>query len=106
MLAGEAVLDAWPGGVTLACRQAVIEALLKTMLDDKHVKPAVRAQAGCVLGTLGDPLPVWESLAACPTLSGVMCREASFGWVQMTSPTTSSQPTSYICQASTSESIR
>ena len=35
VLAGEAVLDAWPGGVTQACKQAVTEALLATMLDDR-----------------------------------------------------------------------
>ncbi len=33
MLAGEAVLDAWPGGVTNACKAQVVAALGKTMPD-------------------------------------------------------------------------
>lgn len=33
-LAGEAVLDTWPGGVAQQCRTAVAEALLATMLDE------------------------------------------------------------------------
>ena len=54
-LAGEAVLDTWPGGVTQGCRTAVGDALLTTMLDDKQVKPPIRARAGSALGGLGDP---------------------------------------------------
>lgn len=54
-LAGEAVLDTWPGGVTQQCRAAVAEALLATMLDDQRVAPAIRARAGSALGGLGDP---------------------------------------------------
>ena len=54
-LAGEAVLDTWPGGVTQHCHTAVAEALLATMLDEPHVEPAIRARAGSALGGLGDP---------------------------------------------------
>ena len=55
VLAGEAVHDAWPGGVTPQARQEVIDALLNTMRDDEHVSPVVRAAAGRTLAKLGDP---------------------------------------------------
>ena len=55
--AGEAVLDAWPGGVTPACKKNVVRALRETMRDDERVKPPVRAEAGRVLGKLGDDRP-------------------------------------------------
>ncbi|MBI1294700.1 SUMF1/EgtB/PvdO family nonheme iron enzyme [bacterium] len=55
ILAGEAVLDAWPGGVTRTCRQTAVNALLTTLRDDTHVSPILRAKAGDVLGNLGDP---------------------------------------------------
>lgn len=54
-LAGEAVLDTWPGGVSQRCRSAVAEALLTTMLNEKQVAPPLRARAGSALGGLGDP---------------------------------------------------
>jgi formylglycine-generating enzyme required for sulfatase activity len=55
VLAGEAVLDTWPGGVTGRCRDTVKEALLATMTDSDNVKPVMRARAGSLLGALGDP---------------------------------------------------
>ena len=55
ILAGEAVTDAWPGGVTATCHTAVLNALLATMRDHARVKPPVRAEAGAVLARLGDP---------------------------------------------------
>ncbi len=54
-LAGEAVLDAWPGGVTPACRERVVGALLAAMTDGTQVKARLRAQAGRTLSYLGDP---------------------------------------------------
>ena len=54
-LAGEAVADVWPGGVTTRCRTAVVEALLATAADDARVAPKMRARAGSALGALGDP---------------------------------------------------
>ncbi len=54
VLAGEAVLDAWPGGVTPTCKRAIVEALQTTMVDDTVSLP-LRAKAGGVLGRLGDP---------------------------------------------------
>jgi formylglycine-generating enzyme required for sulfatase activity len=56
-VAGEAVVDAWPGGVTPACREQVVQSLVKTMGDDERVKPTLRAAAGDVLARLGDPRP-------------------------------------------------
>lgn len=54
VLAGRAVADAGSGGVTPACRQEVVGALLRT-LRDEGVAPVRRAQAGEALGRLGDP---------------------------------------------------
>jgi formylglycine-generating enzyme required for sulfatase activity len=54
VLAGEAVLDAWPSEVTPACKKVVVEALQATMVDDQ-VALTRRAAAGRVLGLLGDP---------------------------------------------------
>ena len=56
-VAGEAVVDAWPGGVTPACRERVVQRLVKAMGDDEQVKPTLRAAAGDVLARLGDPRP-------------------------------------------------
>lgn len=55
VLAGEAVADVWPGGVTPRCKDAVVEALLKTLRADTQVQPPTRAAAGDVLAKLGDP---------------------------------------------------
>ncbi len=57
ILAGEAVHDTWPGGVTPQCRERVIQALTKTMVADAHVNPPLRAGAGDTLARLGDPRP-------------------------------------------------
>lgn len=54
VLAGEAVADAWPGGVSLACKDRVVEALLQCMRS-AAVEPARRALAGRNLARLGDP---------------------------------------------------
>lgn len=59
-LAGEAVLDTWPGGVSQHCRTAVADALLTTMLDEPRVKAPLRARAGSALGGLGDPRDLEE----------------------------------------------
>ena len=53
-LAGEAMADAGPGGVTPAAQQQVLTALLQTMRDDEHVKPKQRAEAGRALAACGD----------------------------------------------------
>ncbi|MCP4529753.1 MAG: SUMF1/EgtB/PvdO family nonheme iron enzyme, partial [Delftia sp.] len=55
VLAGRAVADAWPGGVTAACRERVVEALVQTMTDDERVAAPRRAAAGRSLAVLGDP---------------------------------------------------
>lgn len=55
VLAGDAAADAWPGGVTVACKEKAVATLLATMRDDERVKPLVRARAGDALARLGDP---------------------------------------------------
>jgi formylglycine-generating enzyme required for sulfatase activity len=52
VLAGEAVLDAWPGGVTVACKQTVVGALVETM-QSAATPPPLRRRAGLTLGKLG-----------------------------------------------------
>jgi formylglycine-generating enzyme required for sulfatase activity len=54
VLAGEAVVDAWPGGVTRRCREQVAQALAETMVAGQTVRPTLRAAAGDALGRLGD----------------------------------------------------
>ena len=57
VLAGDAVADAWPVGMTLDARTNTISALLATMSDDRRVRPRVRVRAGAALARLGDPRP-------------------------------------------------
>ena len=55
LLAGEAVVDSYPGGVTKECRDKVMAALLVSMGTQGKVPATRRAQAGRVLAKLGDP---------------------------------------------------
>ena len=55
VLSGDAVYDAWPGGVTRECRNEVVEELLRVMRDSKTVEPYWRVTAGNTLAKLGDP---------------------------------------------------
>ena len=52
VLAGEAVLDAWPGGVRPQDKERVIQALLPT-LQSAVVRSELRRRAGLLLGRLG-----------------------------------------------------
>lgn len=52
VLAGEAVLDTWPGGVMPQSRERVIFALIEAM-QDNEVRPELRRDAGLLLGRLG-----------------------------------------------------
>ena len=55
LLTADALRNAWPGGVTVACRTAVIHAL-QTMMGNTAQTPAVRrARAGQLLAQVGDP---------------------------------------------------
>jgi formylglycine-generating enzyme required for sulfatase activity len=55
LLAGDALRNAWPGGVSVACYTAVIHAL-QTMMENADQTAAVRrARAGQLLAQLGDP---------------------------------------------------
>lgn len=81
ILAGRAVADAGPGGVTAACRQKVIDMLLEVLQDDQHVSAPRRAAAGKALAALGDPRPEVTTVAGmsfCTVPSGSfrMGREA------------------------------
>ncbi|MGQ9628076.1 MAG: SUMF1/EgtB/PvdO family nonheme iron enzyme, partial [Anaerolineae bacterium] len=73
---GEAVADAWPGGVTSACKEKVVGALVETLRDEK-VKVPLRAAAGRALARLGDPRPGvctlppdWVEIPAGPFIMG------------------------------------
>ncbi len=55
VLAADAVWDAWPGGVTAACRAESVTALLTVMCADQQVKAPMRVLAGNTLARLGDP---------------------------------------------------
>jgi formylglycine-generating enzyme required for sulfatase activity len=52
VLAGDAVLDTWPGGVSVPSRDYVIQALQVTM-QDGDIRPELRRRAGLLLGRLG-----------------------------------------------------
>jgi formylglycine-generating enzyme required for sulfatase activity len=52
ILAGEAALDAWPGGIPEKSKERVIEALLPTMQSPK-VEASLRRRAGLLLGRFG-----------------------------------------------------
>ncbi len=52
ILAGEAVLDTWPGGVPLQTKDRVVQALVPTM-QNPQVPPDFRRRAGLLLGRLG-----------------------------------------------------
>jgi formylglycine-generating enzyme required for sulfatase activity len=56
VLAGEAVADAWPGGVTPACKETAVRAMLQTLRSER-AQPTVRAAGGRALAKLGDPRP-------------------------------------------------
>jgi formylglycine-generating enzyme required for sulfatase activity len=74
VLAGKAVLDTWPGGVTQQCRDAIKVALLTTMLDSNGVTPLIRSRAGSILGALGDPRDL-DEMVAVPEGTFIMGKE-------------------------------
>jgi len=51
ILAGDAVLDTWPGGVPQQSRDRVVDALVNTM-QDGAIRPELRRHAGLLLGRL------------------------------------------------------
>ncbi len=57
IVAGEAVADIWPGGVTPGCRAEIQQALRRAMQDDGRVPPPPRARVGATLARMGDPRP-------------------------------------------------
>ncbi|MDD2921900.1 MAG: NACHT domain-containing protein, partial [Anaerolineales bacterium] len=50
-LAGDAVLDTWPGGVPQQSKDHVVQALLATM-QDSEIRPELRRHTGLLLGRL------------------------------------------------------
>ncbi len=52
VLAGDAVLDTWPGGVPVQSRDHVIQALVVNM-EDGNIRPELRRHSGLLLGRLG-----------------------------------------------------
>ena len=73
ILAGDAVLDTWPGGVPPQSRERVILELVPTM-QDANIRPELRRHAGLLLGRLGwrpGDLDRFVELPAGEYLSGV-----------------------------------
>ncbi len=66
VLAGQAVADAWPGGVDPATKNWLGQVLAKTMAADRRVKPHLRAAAGDALAKLGDRRPGVDLLSPFP----------------------------------------
>jgi formylglycine-generating enzyme required for sulfatase activity len=52
ILAGDAVLDTWPGGVSLQSKDYVVQSLQITM-QDGEIRPELRRHAGLLMGRLG-----------------------------------------------------
>ena len=52
ILAGDAVLDTWPGGVPIQSKENVVQALITTM-QDGAIRPELRRHASLLLGRLG-----------------------------------------------------
>lgn len=52
VLAGDAVLDTWPGGVPPLSKERVVQVLIETM-QDGAIRPELRRHAGLLLGRLG-----------------------------------------------------
>ncbi len=57
VMSGEAVLDAWPGGVTRTTKDKVVDLLLKNMRGKDKAPTLPRAEAGSLVARLGDPRP-------------------------------------------------
>jgi formylglycine-generating enzyme required for sulfatase activity len=72
VVAGQALRDVGPAGVTEGCRQRVLDRLVSTM-QDADVAPVYRRQAGLLLGWLDwqpDDLDEWVEIPAGPFLYG------------------------------------
>ena len=66
VLAGEAVLDAWPDGVTAESKDKVIESLIPAM-QNPDAKSVLRRRAGLALGKLGwQPADLDDFVAIAP----------------------------------------
>jgi len=73
VLAGDAVLDTWPGGVPPQSRERVVRELVPTM-QDPAIRPELRRRAGLLLGRLGwrpGDLDRFAELSAGEFLAGV-----------------------------------
>ncbi len=57
VLAGQAVVDAWPEGVDVQSKETVRQALVQTLVADRQVKPVYRTAAADTLARLGDDRP-------------------------------------------------
>ena len=65
ILAGDAVLDTWPGGVPLQSKENVVQALITTM-QDGIIRPELRRHASLLLGRLGWRPPELDRFAEVP----------------------------------------
>jgi formylglycine-generating enzyme required for sulfatase activity len=65
VLAGDAVLDTWPGGVSVPSRDYVVQGLQVTM-QDGEIRPELRRRSGLLLGRLGWRPPDLDRFAEIP----------------------------------------
>jgi hypothetical protein len=70
VLAGQALVDVWPAGVTQACKTALVEKLNATMTE-RSVRAPLRLQAGLALADLGEEPPGLDDFIPIPGLPGV-----------------------------------
>jgi formylglycine-generating enzyme required for sulfatase activity len=82
VVAGQALRDVGPAGVTESCRQRVLDRLVSTM-QNADVAPVYRRQAGLLLGWLGwqpDDLDQWVEIPAGSFLYGDEREERVIEW--------------------------
>ncbi|KPA18998.1 Sulphatase-modifying factor domain protein [Candidatus Magnetomorum sp. HK-1] len=53
-LAGNVLIDAWPGGLTINCKEKIIDFLIRSIRDEFNSSPKYRSESGNILAQSGD----------------------------------------------------